>query len=213
MPAPYVHSRLLASDRRNSEDRVEVFERNDASVVVVADGAGGVRGGALASKALVETARAVTRNASLDVHDTALWTVLLKEVDATLAAKMAGETTGVVVIIGSKGLMGVSAGDSEAWIVTATSVDDLTMGQKKARLGSGRALPISFHRPGFDGVLVVGTDGLFRYATAERIVEALRGGDVERAAERLAALARLPSGGLQDDMGVVVIRSRYTPTR
>lgn len=213
MPSPYVHSRLLASGRRNSEDRAEVFERADALVVVVADGAGGVRGGALASGALVGTAHAVVGNATLDVHDAAMWTVLFKEVDATLAAKMAGETTGVVVIIGSKGLMGVSAGDSEAWVVTATSIDDLTMGQKKARLGSGRAVPVSFNRPGLDGVLVVGTDGLFKYGSAERIAAAVRGGDVERAAERLAALVRLPSGGLQDDLGIVVIRSRCTPTR
>ena len=166
---------------------------------------GGVRGGALASEALVETARAVAGNATLDVHDVALWSVLVKEVDATLTAKMAGETTGVVVIIGSKGLMGVSAGDSEAWIVTATSIDDLTANQKKARLGSGRAVPVSFHRPGLDGVLVVATDGLFKYTSAERIAAALRGGDVARAAERLVGLVRLPSGGLQDDLGIVVI--------
>jgi serine/threonine protein phosphatase PrpC len=205
MPSPYVHSRLLASGRRNSEDRAEVFERNDALVVVVADGAGGVRGGALASEALVATAWAVAQNATLDVHDAALWTVLFKEVDATLAAKMAGETTGLVVIVGSKGLMGVSVGDSEARIVSTTSIDDLTADQKKARLGSGRAVPASFYRPGLDGVLVVGTDGLFKYTSAERIAAAVRGGDVAGGAERLVALVRLPSGGLQDDVGIVVV--------
>lgn len=204
MPAGYVHSRALASPRGNSEDRVEVFERDDTLVVVVADGAGGVRGGALASDALVETARAVAQNATLDVYDPGLWTVLLKEADGTLAVKMAGETTGVVVVIGPKGLAGVSVGDSEAWIVTATSIDDLTADQRKARLGSGRAAPVPFERPGLEGVLVVGTDGLFKYASADRIAAVVRRGDLLRVAERLVALVRLPSGALQDDIGVVV---------
>ncbi len=57
MAAPYVCSRLLVSDRRRSEDRAEVFERGDALVVVIADGAGGVRGGAVASEALVDRGR------------------------------------------------------------------------------------------------------------------------------------------------------------
>jgi serine/threonine protein phosphatase PrpC len=42
---PYVHARLLGSSRRNSEDRAEIFQRGDDLVVVVADGAGGIRGG------------------------------------------------------------------------------------------------------------------------------------------------------------------------
>ena len=79
----------------------------------MADGAGGMRGGAIASDAFLEMARAVTQNATLDVHDAPLWSVLFGEVDAALAAKMTGETTGVVVTVGPDGLTGVSAGDSE----------------------------------------------------------------------------------------------------
>src|SRR5580692_694755 len=118
MPSPYVHWRMLASDRKSSEDRADVFERGDDLVIVVGDGAGGMRGGALASAALVETARAVAENPTLDVHDPSLWSVLLKEADGTLAAKMAGETTAAVVVVGPQGLTGVSLGDSEAWIIT-----------------------------------------------------------------------------------------------
>jgi serine/threonine protein phosphatase PrpC len=210
MPSPYIQSRLLASGRRDSEDRVEVFERSDGDtlVVVVADGAGGVSGGTFASESLIRTARAVTRDATFDVYDAALWTALFAEADAALAAKMAGETTGVVVVLGVKGLTGVSAGDSEAWIVTDTSVDNLTADQKKDRLGSGRVSPVSFGRPGLDGVLVVATDGLFKYASLDSIAATVRAGDVQHAAERLVALVRLPSGSFQDDAGVVVIARR-----
>ena len=157
MPSPYLYWRVLASGRQTSEDRAEVFDREDDLVIVVSDGAGGIRGGALASAALVETARAVAENPTLDVHDPGLWTVLLKEADGTLAAKMAGETTAVVVVVGPMGVTGVSVGDSEAWIITK-SIDDLTRSQERARLGSGRAVPVSFQRRSLDGVLLVATD-------------------------------------------------------
>jgi serine/threonine protein phosphatase PrpC len=208
MTSPYIHWRALASGRQNSEDRAEVFERGDDLVVVVADGAGGVRGGALASAALVETARAVAENATLDGHDAELWMALFKEADSALATRRAGETTGVLVVVGPKGLTGVSVGDSEAWIVGARSIDDLTRGQERSRLGTGRAAPVAFQRRSLDGALLVGTDGLFKYASPERIAATVRGGDVARAAERLTALVQLPSGGFHDDVGIVVVAAR-----
>jgi serine/threonine protein phosphatase PrpC len=208
MPSPYVHWRMLASDRKSSEDRADVFERGDDLVLVVGDGAGGMRGGALASAALVETARAVAENPTLDVHDPGLWTVLLEEADGTLAAKMAGETTAVIVVVGPMGVTGVGLGDSEAWVITVKSIDDLTRSQERLRLGSGRAVPVSFQRRSLDGVLVVATDGLFKYASSARIASTVRAGEVSQAAERLAALVQLPSGGFQDDVGIVVVALR-----
>jgi PPM family protein phosphatase len=205
MRSPFVHWRMLASDRKSSEDRAEVFERGDDLVIVVGDGAGGMRGGALASAALVETARAVAENPTLDVHDPGLWTVLLEEADGTLAAKMAGETTAVVVVVGPTGVTGVSLGDSEAWVITARSIDDLTRSQERLRMGSGRAVPVSFQRRSLDGVLLVATDGLFKYASPGRIASTVRAGEVSRAPERLAALVQLPSGSFQDDVGIVVV--------
>ena len=50
------------------EDRAEVFERGDDLVVVVADGAGGVRGGAVASAALVGMVQGVAQEPTLDAH-------------------------------------------------------------------------------------------------------------------------------------------------
>lgn len=207
MPGRFVTC-VLAGGRRSSEDRVAVVERADAVVVAVADGAGGISGGAIASEALVDMARTVARNPTLDVHDVALWAALFREADAALATKAAGETTGVVVVMGPDGLAGVSAGDSEAWIIGATRTDDLTADQKRARLGSGRVAPVAFRRPTVDGVLVVATDGLFKYASGERIAAAVRAGDVDGAADRLVSVVRLASGALHDDVGIAVVAPR-----
>src|ERR1700722_5430130 len=138
-----LHARLLASSRPNPEDRAEVFER---LVVVVADGAGGLRGGAAASEALVVAARAAGQDGSFDGHAPPRWGRLFANGDASLSVKMTGETTGVVVVLSAAGIVGVSAGDSEAWIARPTTIDDLTREQSKVRLGSGRASPVVFGR-------------------------------------------------------------------
>lgn len=118
---------------------------------------------------------------------------------------MCGETTGVVVVVTPRGLLGVSAGDSEAWVITASGIDDLTTAQNKKRVGSGGAPPASFFRPTLDGALVVATDGLFKYAPPETVAAAARGCSPAEVAERLVELVRLPSGRYQDDVGVVVV--------
>jgi serine/threonine protein phosphatase PrpC len=201
---PFVHARALASGRPHSEDRAEV-ERGEDLVVVVADGAGGLRGGAAASDALVEAVRGAVHNGSFEVNDLARWVGIFTDVDAHLSAKMVGETTGVVVVLSAAGIVGVSAGDSEAWIVGPTTLDDLTGEQSKVRLGSGRARPVMFERHRLEGVLVVGTDGLFKYAVPERIVAAARGGSPSEAAEHLVRLVGLASGAYQDDVSLVVV--------
>jgi serine/threonine protein phosphatase PrpC len=147
----------------------------------------------------------VAADTSLNVHDGDLWSALLREADARLAARRAGETTGVVVVVGSSGVTGVSVGDSEAWVVSAKSVDDLTYRQGRSRLGSGRAVPVGFRRAEVGGVLVVATDGLFRYASPERISATVRQSGASLAAQRLTALVQQPSGTYQDDVGIVVV--------
>lgn len=208
MPSPFLHNEVLASSRRHSEDRAAVIERGEALVVVVADGAGGVRGGAVASGALVEAVGEALNDAAFDLENTDAWKYLLNKKDAELAKRMTGETTAVVVVLMPDRLIGVSVGDSEAWVVRATDIDDLTGGQNKARLGSGRAAPITFVRGTLDGVLIVGTDGLFKYASRERLAAIARGRrPVADAAAELENLVRLPSGRFQDDVAIVVLRS------
>ena len=61
-------------------------------------------------------------------------------------------------------------------------------------------------------MIVVGTDGLFKYASADRIAAAVRGCSPPEAAERLVSVVKLASGAYQDDVGVVVISPAQQPS-
>jgi hypothetical protein len=63
-------------------------------------------------------------------------------------------------------------------------------------------------RHSLDGDLVMGTDGLFKYAASGDVAEILRGNAPRKAASQLLELVRLPSTKLQDDFAVVVARRR-----
>ena len=203
--------RALASNRHKSEDAAEVFERGETLILVLADGAGGMRGGAMASGALVAAVRAAVADPVFAVEDVQYWADLFRVVDAALAKNMVGETTGVVVVLGSRKLIGVSTGDSEAWVLRATEVDDLTRGQQtKQRLGSGRVEPAVFERAALSGTLVVATDGLFKYAAPDVIARIVRASAIRIAAEELIGLVRLRSGTLADDVALVLVAAAPT---
>jgi len=194
---------VAVAGRPRSEDRAEVFELDDTLVVVVADGAGGLSGGAAASAAIVEAVRARLAH-RMDPFDLRAWSELFTTTDAALRAQHAGETTAIVAAIAPHGVAGVSVGDSEAWVV-GPQLDPLTKGQDRARLGTGRCRPTWFHRRRLDGVLVVATDGLFRHARRDAIAIACADPDATAIAEALVTLPRLPSGAYPDDVAVVVV--------
>jgi serine/threonine protein phosphatase PrpC len=203
MPHGYAHVRTLASNRQSSEGLAEVFERDDQVIVVLADGAGGIRGGVAASRVLVDGVRSAVHGGSFAAEDVHAWADLFQATDRVLAANHAGETSGLLLALGARGIAGVSAGDSEAWVVTATQVDDLTLAQHtKTRLGTGRAVPVTFERATLEGVLLAGTDGLFKYASKEVIARIVRANTIGRTAEELIELVRLPSGRFADEAAI-----------
>jgi serine/threonine protein phosphatase PrpC len=151
---------------------------------------------------------------SFAVEDVQYWADLFRVTDAALAKNRVGETTGVVVVVGVRHLIGVSTGDSEAWVVTATEAHDLTRGQHtKQRLGSGRVEPLVFKHAALSGALVVATDGLFKYAATDVIARMVRASAIQIAAEQLVELVRLPSGKLQDDVALVLVGTNVTSSR
>jgi serine/threonine protein phosphatase PrpC len=189
------------------QDRAKVIEVGDALVIAVADGAGGFAGSEHAAEAVIREIEAwVNQGASLDDEDT--WTEFLESTDSTIhQAGNWGETTAVVLAVTEQSICGASVGDSEGWLATDQDFKSLTAGQiRRPFLGSGVARPISFRRTYSGGALVVGTDGLFKYAPAWRICQIAVSGPPELTARSLLDLVRMPNGKFQDDIGFVVCR-------
>ena len=209
MPLPFTIAHALAFPREPGEDRIDVFRHQAAAILVVADGAGGLSGGARAAELLVELVREAVGAPAFAPLRPEAWAEVLTSADLLLEADpVAGETTAVVVAVAKEVLVGASCGDSGAWLVQPDGgIDDLTAQQhRKLRLGSGSARPVSFARPGHAGTLLVATDGLFNYARPAKIADVTQHEDLDRAARELIQLIRLPGGGLQDDVAVVLVR-------
>ena len=80
-------------------------------------------------------------------------------------------------------------------------------GQARKPLVGAGCVPWSFDGPGLArGTLLVGSDGLFKYAARRDLVRIVAGRDLATIARELVELVRLPSGGLQDDVAIVLCR-------
>lgn len=188
------------------QDRAIAFEVDDKLVVAVADGAGGIGGSERAAEGVVRIVETLAEGwrkwRLLDKEQT--WCDVLADLDSTMAKIDMGQTTAVVLAAAAGWICGASVGDSEAWLIERGRLIELTADQRrKPLLGSGAASPVSFHRKHEGGVLVVGTDGLFKYAPAPRILQ-VASGPPDVACRSLIDLARMPNGKIQDDIGVVV---------
>lgn len=162
-------------------------------MLAVVDGAGGTARGALAAE---RVCAALAQCARLPED----WCDWLRDRDMELA-RLGGQAAAVVVDVRGGWLRGASVGDCEAHVFYDGLDEDLTRGQtRKPLLGDGRAQPVAF---GFRarGIVVVASDGLWKYARRDEVVRVVSAAD--RVAERLVDCARLPSGPLQDDIGVI----------
>jgi serine/threonine protein phosphatase PrpC len=173
-------------------------------LAAVADGAGGTGSGAVASGRLVDF---VTKcgSGSTDWFD-----ALLAFDDELSAGRSGGQTTAVVAFVHTDGrIEGASVGDSVAWLISpAGELTDLTVHQRrKPLLGSREALPVVFDANPCGGRLLLATDGLVNYAPVDRIRALAVQGSVAEAAAALADCVRLPAGGLQDDVAVVLVQT------
>jgi serine/threonine protein phosphatase PrpC len=183
-----------------SADRAAIVPAPDGSVVLVlADGASGVSGGAAAAQAVVDAVKAATEE-GLDVRDASTWTGLLMGLEDGVD----GETTAVILTVWEGGAAGASLGDSIAWRCDAAGLEDLTRKQPKQRLGQGGA-PVGFStsKP---GTFLLASDGLWKYAAQPLIRAAALQPDLDRAAQALLQLARLPNGQTHDDVTVALCR-------
>jgi serine/threonine protein phosphatase PrpC len=191
------------SYRANTEDRALVYPVDAGWIVVVADGTGGISGGARAAELLVSGVRRAAPTSFLPT-DAAAWTGLLERLDDEIAGDPeAGETTGVVLAVASGFVVGASCGDSRAYLSTAAGMRELTGHQsRKPRLGTGHAKAQPFSADAH-GVLVVGTDGLFDYTKLDDISRTILTAP-EGGADALVRLVLEQYRTLPDDIAVVV---------
>src|SRR5689334_5173787 len=118
-----------------------------------------------------------------------------------------GETTGIILIVEGGRILGASTGDSEAWLFTAKGKQHLTKGQqRKPLVGSGEAEAVAFAFEPSEGLLLVASDGLWKYTSIEKIGGEIQAADRSTLLDRLAGLVRL-SGALQDDVAMAMISS------
>jgi serine/threonine protein phosphatase PrpC len=174
-------------------------------LVVVADGAGGLPGGARAAEMLIDAVRQPGSSLYAGTGAAEL-SDLLRLADARIAAHpAAGETTGLAVFVSEGYVVGASVGDSEAWVVSRDRIHVLTAKQIRRRAGSGAASPIAFEERFVDGRLVVGTDGLFGYADEAGIAHVLRSCDLSECPEKLLSLVRIGGDRYADDVALAVV--------
>lgn len=186
------------------EDRVTLLEAGRSCLIVVADGVGGLEFGDRAAELVVAAIEASWRNSQLDCAMAV--EQRLRELDSEASrSSNCGQTTAVVVVARDGSIFGASVGDSEAWLITEPHHSALTSSQhNRPMLGSGKANPVAFCRESPGGVLLVGTDGLFRRVPSWLACETCRTKDPQDACEALMSFARLPNGRFSDDISIAI---------
>jgi PPM family protein phosphatase len=194
----FLHTVRIAPRRGEGQDRAIAVPCEHGVVIALADGAGGVSGGAQAAAAVCDAAAAIATRPDD-------WSRLLAELDHAQIGR--GQTTAVVLWVTRDGVVGASAGDSGAWIVRDDAVEDLTSHQRKTPLiGDGAVVTAIDAGPLAGGTLIVASDGLLKFARHEDVARLVRGADLAAAAGALVELVRLPSGELPDDVSIVLCR-------
>jgi len=201
----FATAKQIHAGGKELQDRAEIFWLGSNLVLVVADGAGGRSGGAEAAEFVTRRIKQTLQSANLSPKGLSEF---LKSVDQQMVmAGNVGETTCVIAVLSENGVIGASVGDSGAWCISPSGVDNLTCNQsRKPFLGMGGATPFSFARASLNGTLLVASDGLLKYTSAERIAAVTLANDVEKSAENLVGLVRYSSGALPDDISILLAR-------
>jgi PPM family protein phosphatase len=186
----------IRSGGRN-EDRAAFFESEDAFVIVLADGAGGVGSGAASAEIVVRAAQ----DLALGIHSSPQEALSVADLNASL---LGGLSTGVIAVIKSGEISGASCGDSEAWLMSNGNALELTCHQsRKPFLGAGGSV-VSFGPVPFRGRLLVASDGFTKYVKWPDVLTCAMEGTPSSAAVSLVELPRLSNGKYQDDVSVIV---------
>ncbi|MDB4980802.1 MAG: hypothetical protein JWM82_1554 [Myxococcales bacterium] len=200
---PLTYSTMVEDARRGrGEDRIVAVRLTSRTIFAVADGAGGVAGGAGAADAICN---AVVEQCRLGrVAD---WSEWLAQVDRAMAGSGVPRLAAAVVAdVADDGLVtGASVGDCEAWAFVEGAPMRLTSGQvRKPLLGEGAARPVPFEAHVAHGTLLMATDGLWKYMSHDRIAKTAPIRPFKTAVAAFVDGVRLKSGALQDDVAVAI---------
>lgn len=199
---------LLLAGGSAIQDRLAVYHEPGRWTLVVADGAGGVGGGADAARGVLREVDRILRSPGGKGGPDLDWGRVFRDLDERLLADPSvGETTAVVVQIEESGVSGVSVGDSEAWLVREGELTVLTARQCRRRLGTGVAWPELFRSGPLEGSVLVGSDGLFGYLEREEILSHLQAEDPDGCLEALEETLRARFRELPDDLAMILARS------
>lgn len=184
------------------------LESETCVVLAVADGVGGMSGGAAAAQLAIELVLEHAQRA--DVFNTAAWVACLCDIDVQVTARSnAGETTLLALATDGIRICGAACGDSQAWLFSLPAVHELFDGkQARERIGSGCAMPRPFQETFVGSYVLAATDGLWNYTNRKAIAAVLAEKQPDEACEALANLTRLRSGALQDDCGMFLLSKR-----
>lgn len=203
MMMPVSYSTVVEEARSGrGEDRIATMVLSDRTVIMVADGCGGTAMGVDAAIFACNALEKARTNAMPDV-----WSEWLMKLDrAMFESGSCGLAAVVVLEVRQDGtISGASVGDCEAWVFGAGAPVSLTDNQiRKPLIGGGDAMPVDFGAHLSKRTIVIGSDGLWKYANRQRIAEAAARRPLETAASALVNCVRLRSGALQDDVAIVV---------
>jgi serine/threonine protein phosphatase PrpC len=199
----FATSKQIQAGGSELQDRAEYFWNGSNLILILADGAGGLSGGAKAAEFIVES---VKQQIGSTITNSQQLCAILASIDQKMSASGTfGETTCVVVILSDSGIIGASVGDSGVLGFSKIGVENLTANQvRKPLLGSGFAIPVGFTRNQLDGTLLIASDGLLKYTSQEKIAATILAADFKNAAAKLIELVRYQSGALPDDVSVLL---------
>ena len=198
----FIHVTEIVGRRGVGQDRAVARTTGDGVLIALADGAGGTGGGAEAAQAVVDR---VAESAASGSN----WSLVLEEIDQDRARLYGWESTAIVIFVTPAGVEGASVGDSGAWVIRGTEIEDLTARQVRKPLVGAGCTPSAIRGGTLGGgTLLVASDGLLKYAKPSDISRIAGGTDLPEVARALIELVRLRSGQLQDDVSIVLCREK-----
>ena len=197
---------FLEQSSQNGADALTILYGKERVLICLADGAGGTSGAKEASEMIMQWAKENQKTLETCVTVESLEEQVNRLDKAMYQTKDVGESTLVMALLSETQIMGVSVGDSKCWMFGKDFDHELSLMQhRKPLLGSGEATAIGFCME-MMGTVVIGSDGLFDYTSIEKIKKESQ--NKNATAKSLAMLAQESTGGFQDDISVVLVKSK-----